>query len=147
VGRFFKILIPRTVPITRQADRTWSTVLDKIDDEVMVIILPEGRMKRADGLDKDGRPMTVRGGIADILRAIPDGKMLITYSQGLHHVQVPGQALPRLFKTLRMKLEELDIASYKAHFETAADPQEFKYLVKRDLEARRDRYCPVGREI
>ena len=107
----------------------------------MVIILPEGRMKRADGLDKKGNPMTVRGGIADILRAIPDGYMLVAYSGGLHHVQVPGQKFPNLFRTLRMRLEEIDIASYKEALGLGLDPAGFKHRVKRDLERRRDTYC------
>jgi hypothetical protein len=37
----------------------------------MVLMAPEGRMKRADGLDAHGQPMTVRGGIADILEVVP----------------------------------------------------------------------------
>ena len=142
VGRFFKLLAPHMVPITRQADRTWKEVLDRVNEDVMLIILPEGRMKRADGLDRDGNPMTVRGGIADILAAIPEGTMLIAYSGGLHHVQAPGELLPRPFKTLRMTLEEVDIPTYRDSFNHHSDPQEFKNLVKQDLAERRDRYCP-----
>lgn len=141
VGRFFKLLVPHMLPITRQADHSWQAVVDRVSDDVMVIILPEGRMKRADGLDKYGQPMTVRGGIADILRAIPDGVMLLAYSGGLHHVQAPGQPLPRLFKTLRMRLQEVDIRDYKSSLAAGTDPDDFKQRVKRDLEARRDRYC------
>ena len=143
VGRFFRLLAPHMLPISRQADHTWKAVLDRVTEDVMIIILPEGRMKRADGLDRHGNPMTVRGGIADILAAIPEGKMLIAYSGGLHHVQVPGQHLPRPFQTLRMNLEEVDIPTYRASFECNADPQEFKHRVKQDLSARRDRHCPV----
>lgn len=141
VGRFFKLLAPHVVPITRQADRTWKAVIDRAADDVMVIILPEGRMKRANGLDKYGNPMTVRGGIADILRAIPDGAMLVAYSRGLHHVQVPGQKFPRLFQNLTMRLEEIDIAGYKQGLEVSTDPGGFKQRVKSDLERRRDLYC------
>ena len=143
VGRFFRLLAPHMLPISRQADHTWEAVLDRVTEDVMIIILPEGRMKRANGLDRHGNPMTVRGGIADILAAIPEGKMLIAYSGGLHHVQVPGQHLPRPFKTLQMNLEEVDIPTYRASFECSADPQEFKHRVKQDLSARRDRHCPV----
>ncbi len=141
VGTFFKLLAPYVVPITREADQTWKAVIDRSADDVLVIILPEGRMKRADGLDKKGNPMTVRGGIADILRAIPDGYMLVAYSGGLHHVQVPGQKFPNLFRTLRMRLEEIDIASYKEVLGLGLDPAGFKHRVKRDLERRRDTYC------
>jgi 1-acyl-sn-glycerol-3-phosphate acyltransferase len=143
VGRFFKLLAPHMLPITRQADRTWKAVLDRVNEDVMIIILPEGRMKRADGLDSEGRPMTVRGGIADILAAIPEGKMLIAYSGGLHHVQVPGQHLPRPFKTLKMNLEEVDIPTYRDGLNHHNDPQEFKHLVKQELADRRDHNCPV----
>ena len=38
--------------------------------DVVVVLSPEGRMKRKNGLDKHGRPMTVRGGIGDILDRI-----------------------------------------------------------------------------
>jgi 1-acyl-sn-glycerol-3-phosphate acyltransferase len=143
VGRFFKLLAPHMLPITRQADRTWKAVLERVNEDVMIIILPEGRMKRANGLDSEGRPMTVRGGIADILAAIPEGKMLIAYSGGLHHVQVPGQHLPKPFKTLRMNLEEVDIPTYRAGLDFHDDPQDFKDRVKLDLADRRDRHCPV----
>lgn len=142
VGRFFKLLAPHMLPITRQADHTWKAVVDRVTEDVMIIILPEGRMKRANGLDRHGNPMTVRGGIADILAAIPEGKMLIAYSGGLHHVQVPGQRLPRPFKTLRMNLEEVDIPTYRNSLNTHSDPLEFKHQVKLDLADRRSRYCP-----
>lgn len=146
VGGFYRLLVPNLLPITREADRTWKAVVDRVDEDLMVIILPEGRMKRLDGLDKEGRPMTVRGGIADILQVIPGGTMLITYSGGLHHVQAPGQHLPRIFKTLRLRLQEVDIAEYKQGMNGDSDPQDFKHNVKRDLEQRRDRYCPVESE-
>ena len=147
VGRFFKLLAPHVIAISRQSDETWQGVLDRIDSERMVLILPEGRMKRADGLDKHGEPMTVRGGIADILQATPGGRMLLAYSGGLHHVQVPGQLVPKLFKTLRMTFESLDILDYKQELQADHSPDEFKTRVIRDLERRRDLYCPVGREI
>lgn len=143
VGSFYRLLVPHPLPITRQADRTWKTVIDQVNADLMIVILPEGRMKRLGGLDKYGQPMTVRGGIADILLAIPDGLMLIAYSGGLHHVQAPGQHFPRLFKTLRMRLQEVDITQYKNGLGATGDPQSFKHDVKRDLEARRDRYCPT----
>lgn len=141
VGTFFKLLAPHVVPITRQSDSTWQAVIDRSNEDVMVIILPEGRMKRANGLDKRGNRMTVLGGIADILRAIPDGDMLLAHSRGLHHVQVPGQRFPKLFKTLTMRLEEIDIPAYKKFLGGEDDPSEFKHRVKTDLEHRRDTYC------
>jgi 1-acyl-sn-glycerol-3-phosphate acyltransferase len=147
VGTFFKMLAPHVIPITREADRTWKAVVDQADGPYMIVILPEGRMKRADGLDQYGEPMTVRGGIADILQAIPTGRMLVAYSGGLHHVQVPNQVLPRFFQTLSMSLEEIDIPTYKRQLDAETEPEEFKRRVKADLEDRRDRYCPIGREL
>ena len=142
VGSFYSLLVPHLLPITRQADRTWKAVVEFVRDDLMVIILPEGRMKRLDGLDKEGRTMTVRGGVADIIQGLNEGKMLVAYSGGLHHVQAPGQHLPRPFKTLRMRLQEIDLVAYKEELGANGDPQSFKHNVKRDLEARRDRYCP-----
>ena len=140
IGLFFKLIARHVVSVTRQRDHTWRAVLDRIGEDSMVLLAPEGRMKRADGLDAHGQPMTVRGGIADILEAIGHGSMLIAYSGGLHHVQIPGQLVPRLFQTLRMRLEVLDIADYRAAL-GGDDPEDFKRTVKLDLERRRDLHC------
>jgi hypothetical protein len=143
IGPFLKALAPEVLPITRQPDHTWDAVLQGADPDKMVVILPEGRMKRANGLDKHGRPMTVRGGIADLLRAIGEGQMLLAYSGGLHHVQIPGEGLPRPFKTLRIALEMLDIPQYlEERGEDELHPAAFKRSVVADLERRRDHYCP-----
>ena len=138
VGRFFRLVAPDVVPVTRVRDQTWNEVTARIRSDSVVAILPEGRMKRATGLDKDGNPMTVRGGIADLLRAIPEGHMLLAYSGGLHHVQHPGELLPRPFKTVRLRLELLDIASYRDALLEEHGRHGFKLAVIRDLEARRD---------
>ena len=87
VGIIFKFVAHHVIAITRERDHTWFEVLNRIDPKSMVIIAPEGRMKRANGLDVQGNPMTVRGGIADILLAVKEGRMLVGYSGGLHHVQ------------------------------------------------------------
>ena len=141
VGRFFRLIVPHPVEITREADHTWQTVLQRIGSE-MLIIFPEGRLKRADGLDKRGLPMTVRGGIADILRKHPGGPMLIAYSGGMHHIQVPGEHLPRPFKTIRMLLESTEIEAYRDTIQPGLKPAEFKRAVRADLERRRDLHCP-----
>ena len=114
VGRFYGLVAARVISITRERDETWSEVLRQIDPDAMVIILPEGRMKRATGLDSEGKPMTVRGGVADLLETMGEGRMLLAYSGGLHHVQIPGDRFPRLFKTIRLRLEVVDIAAYRA---------------------------------
>ena len=111
-----------------------------------MVILPEGRMMRANGLDKRGRPMTVRGGIADILRATSSGRMLIAYSGGLHHVQVPGEGAPRLFRTIRLAGEVVEIDAYKKSLGGEDDEMAFKRAVIDDLQARRDRHCAPIRD-
>jgi hypothetical protein len=142
VGRFFRLIIPKPVSITREADDTWRSVLEHLDSEAMLIIFPEGRMKRATGLDKQGRAMTVRGGIADILRQHAGGPMLIAYNGGMHHIQVPGQHLPRLFKTIRIRFEGLEIESYSRSIGSDLKSAEFKRAVRQDLDGRRDLHCP-----
>jgi 1-acyl-sn-glycerol-3-phosphate acyltransferase len=141
VGRFFALVAPDVVPVTRQRDASWQELVDRIGPRSLVIIAPEGRMKRANGLDAEGNPMTVRGGIADVLRGIPEGSMLIGYSGGLHHVQAPGELLPRLFKRIFLRLELLDIAAYREQQLERAGRHGFKHAVIRDLEERRDRHC------
>ncbi len=142
VGRFYKVLAPEMVPISREPDHTWEAVMRRVDPHSMVVIAPEGRMMRANGLDSKGKPMTVRGGIADILRAIPSGRMLVAYSGGLHHVQVPGQHFPKLFKEVRMAIEIVDIAEFKAGLGVDPADKAFKSAVKNELERRRETLCP-----
>ncbi len=146
VGRFFGLLAQNVISITRARDKTWNEVLRSIDPDAMVAILPEGRMKRANGFDSEGRLMTVRGGIADILESIGEGRMLLAYSGGLHHVQVPGEKNPRVFQTIRMRLELVDIDDYREQMMAVYGPSGFKKAVAEDLERRRDLYCPVTPE-
>jgi hypothetical protein len=141
VGLIFKFVAHHVIAITRERDHTWFEVLNRIDPHSMIVIAPEGRMKRANGLDSNGNPMTVRGGIADILTAVNDGRMILAYSGGLHHVQIPEHTMVRLFVTVRLRVENLDIKAYIA--EQMRDGEEqFKRNVREDLERRRDLYCP-----
>lgn len=141
VGIIFKFVAHHVVAITRERDHTWFQLLNRIDPDSMVIIAPEGRMKRANGLDMHGNPMSVRGGIADILLAMKEGRMLIAYSGGLHHVQFPG-GLPRIFKTVHLRLEIIDIAGYIHEMMRDGGADQFKKNVMGDLDRRRDFYCP-----
>lgn len=144
VGMVFRFIAHQVIPITRQRDDTWAQVLSTIEPDSMVAIAPEGRMKRANGLDLHGKPMTVRGGVADIMQSIREGRMLLAYSGGLHHVQVPGH-IPNVFKTVRLRVEVLEIADYIQ--EMSKDGEEnFKKNVIRDLERRRDLYCPEEKQ-
>lgn len=140
-GLVFKFLAHQVVSVTRQRDDTWFRMLQSIDPKSLVIIAPEGRMRRANGLDANGQPLTVRGGISDILEATAEGEMLLAYSGGLHHVQVPGQKIPRLFRTIRVRCEIVDIRSYVAEMKNRGE--DFKRNVREDLDARRDRYAPI----
>jgi hypothetical protein len=143
IGLFFSLLVRHVVVVTRRRDHTWNKVLNSIDSRAIVIILPEGRMKRANGLDSEGREMTVRGGIADILEALPDGRVLAVYSGGLHHIQVPGELLPTPFRTIRCRMEMLDIAKYKKNLAENYPELGFRAAVIADLTRRRDEYCPT----
>ncbi len=143
VGLIFKFVAHHVISITRQRDDTWFQVLNKIDPKSMIVIAPEGRMKRANGLDANGNPMTVRGGIADILLAVKEGRMLLAYSGGLHHVQIPDHTMVRVFVTVRMRTEIVDIASYIAEQMEKGGEEQFKRNVREDLDRRRDLYCPV----
>jgi hypothetical protein len=140
VGMIFRFIAHRVIPITRQRDDTWAQVLSTIGEDSMVAIAPEGRMKRANGLDLHGNPMTVRGGVADILLALNHGRMVLAYSGGLHHVQVPGH-VPSVFKTVKLRIEVLEIEDYIAAMMRDGGEAQFKKNVIRDLEARRDQYC------
>ena len=141
VGMVFRFIAHEVIPITRQRDDTWAQVMKTIEPNSMVTLAPEGRMKRANGLDLHGRPMTVRGGVADILLALKEGRMLIAYSGGLHHVQIPGH-IPNVFKTVRLRAEVLEIADYIKEMMREGGEEQFKKNVIRDLERRRDLYCP-----
>lgn len=142
VGRFFKTLAQDVIDITRKQDDTWRKVLELVRRDSLIVIFPEGRMKRESGLDSEGKPMTVRGGIADLIRIIPSGQFLIGYSGGLHHVQAPGQLLPKPFRTLRLAFEVLDLAAYRDDILGRVGEERFKAAVIEDLQARRDRNCP-----
>ena len=140
-GMLLKYFAPKMMPISRERDETWDNFLAAIEPESVVVIAPEGRMKRPDGLDKKGRPMSVRGGVADILEVLPDGEMIVVYSGGLHHIQVPGQGLPKLFKRVKIQTERLNIQRYVRQMKAMPNTT-FKKAVTSDLEARMKRNVP-----
>ena len=147
LGPLVHLFVHRMIPVSRKRDATWDAMLEAIDDDAVIVLAPEGRMMRKNGLDKNGQPMTVRGGIADILQAVetmpgPD-RLLFVYSQGLHHIQAPGERLPRLFKTFAAKLDSVPISAYLAdrRVEAERDEVSVRQAIIQDLEARRDRHC------
>ena len=107
-GKIFRILAPQVISLTRKRDESWQNFLDQIDPNTLMLFLPEGRMKRPNGLDKHGKPMTVRGGIVDVLQLLGSGKMLIAVSGGLHDLSFGKQ--------LQLRLATVDIAAYLAKF-------------------------------
>ena len=143
VGRFYSVVASNVVSVTRLRDNSWDNFIDRIQPSSLVLLAPEGRMKRANGMDLEGMPMTIRGGVADLLLEIQRGRMLIAYSGGLHHVQVPNQLIPKLFKTLRMNIENLDITQYRNTILRRVGQVDFKKGVIQDLEIRRRTNCPV----
>jgi hypothetical protein len=72
--------------------------------------------------------------------------MLIAYSGGLHHVQVPGH-FPKIFKTVRLRVENLEIKDYIAEMLSRGGEDEFKKNVMKDLDWRRDHYAPEDAKV
>ena len=141
-GPILKTLAPYVVPLSRKRDRTWHDFLAQLYPDAILIAMPEGQMKRPNGLDKHGRPMTIKGGALEILQKFSGEKALLVYSGGLHHVLPPNRYLPRIFKRIAVALEAVDIDSYLTALAQNKSDLRLKEAVARDLEARRDRYCP-----
>lgn len=133
VGRFLSLLIPGFIPISRKKDHTWDHFLEQIEHGKVTAILPEGRMKRRTGLDKDGKPMTIKPGVVDILERLSVGNILFAYSGGLHHIQAPGERFPRVFKKVSVGLETISIMEYKKQIK-AGSGVNFRAKVLADLE-------------
>lgn len=140
VGRLYKTIFPQIIGITRKRDSSWSEFMDKIKPDSLVVIAPEGRMMRKDGLDKHGQPMSIKTGIADILKKTNDGFLLLGYSGGLHHVQRPGEPFLRLFKTIKITYERVKIKDYKEKLRWQ-EPDFHKRLVE-DLTERMEKNVP-----
>jgi len=141
VGRIYKFVFPQMIPISRKRDHTWKEFMNVVQEDSLVVIAPEGRMKRENGLDKHGKPMTIKGGIADILMEKSCGHLLIGYSGGLHHVQKPGQRKIRFFQTIKMRFEKIDIQEYKASLDS--EKVGFKERMIEDLTYRMKKNTPL----
>lgn len=136
VGFFWRFLLPEMISITRKRDETWEYFIKKIQAPGSIIfIAPEGRMMREPGLDKHGRPMSVRGGIVDVIENVHFGEMLLLYSGGLHHVHKPGDAFPRPFQTIKLNIDRVQIPLYKATY-AGLDSKARKKAIVQDLESR-----------
>jgi len=142
VGRIYHSLFPGLIPISRNRDASWAEFMNLVNEDTLVAILPEGRMKRRTGLDKHGNPMTVRGGVADILLKKHTGKIMFVYGGGLHHIQAPGDKLPGVFKTIKANLEIVDIQTYKEQIEPIPG-RDFRDKVVKDMQHRLETKTPV----
>ena len=136
VGSIFRIFSPGSPPLTRKRDDSWQQFLDSIHPDSIIVIAPEGRMMRTNGLDVDGNKMNVKPGVVDILNTLTTGQVVFAYSGGLHHVQVPGEGWPRIFKTLKMNIEVCDIPTYKSGFPEPVGSHKWKTLIMHDLQQR-----------
>jgi len=143
LGFLFKIFNPGMTPITRKRDASCQQLLESIHDKSIVMIAAEGRMKRKTGLDMYGKKMNVKPGVVDILATLKKGQMIFAYSGGLHHVQVPGEGMAKVFKTLKMNLEVFDIPVYKNSFAEPPGSQTWKVQVLNDMQHRLETKPPV----
>jgi hypothetical protein len=140
VGIFWRLFSPNMISISRKRDKTWTKFMEAIHKKSVIVIAPEGRMKRSNGLDLQGKPMSVRSGVADVLEQLNEGRMVIAYSGGLHHVQIPGQRFPNLFKTIKLNIELIEIPEYKKQFNT--EGIQWKKEVVADFQRRLENNCP-----
>ena len=141
IGKIYKTLIPGCIPITRKKDQSWQNFLSHVKNDKLTAILPEGRMMRKNGLDKDGKPMSIRSGFVDILQKLNQGNILFIVSGGLHHIQAPGDKLPKIFKTIKVNMEIVNLPSYKQQF-NCTDKGEFKAKVMADVTHRLQNNIP-----
>lgn len=142
VGTLYKLMSPGITSISRKRDDTWEHFMDTITTDSVIVIAPEGRMKRKNGLDLEGNKMTVRGGVADILSHLEKGQLAIAYSGGLHHVQIPDEGLPKVFKTLKINIDVMEIANYKTSFSSPTGSSEWKKQLLDDLQLRLENKIP-----
>lgn len=142
IGLLFKLFSPGMVSISRKRDDTWTQFMESIYSDSVIVIIPEGRMKRRSGLDLDGNKMTIRSGIADVLKELQNGQMIIAYSGGLHHVHAPGEKTFGIFKTLKINLEIFQIAEYKNLFSEVPGSSDWRKKLIADLQHRLDTKVP-----
>ncbi len=144
VGTFFKLFSPGMISITRKRDYSWANFMDSIYADSIIVIAPEGRMMRRNGLDLQGRKMTVKSGVIDILEGLQheNGQIAFAYSGGLHHIQIPGEGAPKIFKTLKLNLEAQNIQDYLKKFSEPVGSEEWKKMVLNDLQTRLETKVP-----
>lgn len=137
-GFVFKNLTPKTIGLSRKRDESWKYFLENIQSENICIFMPEGQMKRKNGLDKNGKPMKVKKGVYELMQKYRGKNMVLVYSHGLHHVFAPGDSFPKVFKKIEADIEFLSIDQYLSEYENSEDPAT---EIASDLQKRRDQYC------
>jgi hypothetical protein len=117
IGKVFWLLGKSVIPVTRKRDDSWQDFLASINPETsFVVILPEGRMMRRNGQDKHGKDMNIRSGIIEVLDLYEEGQLLILTSGGLHHIHHPGQLWPKMFKTIKARVELFSLNDFKSSY-------------------------------
>lgn len=101
------------VPLSRQRDDSWNNYLSNANAKSIFVMYPEGTRMSPEGLDKNGKKVRVKGGVADILELLPDGDIVILYLDGFYEILGAGMKFPKLFKKVRVTAEVVDIAALK----------------------------------
>ena len=137
-GFILKNIAPYTIGLSRKRDESWELFLSQIKDDNICIFMPEGQMKRKNGLDKNGQKMKVKTGVYDLIQKYKGKNMAIVYSHGLHHVLAPGDKIPKIFKSIEADIEVVNINEYLKSLNLDKSPAK---VVAEDLQSRRDKYC------
>lgn len=145
LGFIYRCMAPNVIPISRKRDQSWHDFQQGIKKDSIVIMMPEGRMKRPSGLDKHGNAMTIRAGFTELLPKFSGEKMLLVHSGGLHHVFPPGARLPRLGQSIQAVLESVDIDQFIHQHSSTTIKDSIDAMIK-DLEDRRDHHVATLKE-
>jgi hypothetical protein len=143
VGLFFKLFSPGLISITRKRDDSWTNFLESIYEDSVILIAPEGRMKRENGLDAEGNEMTVKSGVVELIKKLKDGSIVFAYSGGLHHVNIPDKHNVSFFKTIKINVEILEIEKYKNSFNLDILSEAWNSTVLADLQNRLETKIPL----
>ena len=76
------------------------------------------------------------------MKNIEEGQLAFAYSGGLHHIQAPGEGFPKLFKTLRVDIEVVEIEQYKKSFPGEIGSEEWRLTVQADFQHRLENNVP-----
>lgn len=134
----YQCMAPKVIPLSRKRDNTWADFSNGIGPDSIVIMMPEGRMRRLNGYDKHGKAMSVRAGVAEIIPRFKHENMLLVYSGGLHHVFPPGAVIPKLFRRIHAGLETVNVDKFIADLKARSTPEELTKAIITELAERRN---------